>query len=86
MVGLLVTFVKRASSFPQNNGGRGSGSTIPRSALMHLAGAGRVNLLNNSTCLHRLARVVALSVHPGNWDDNGQITAAAAAAPLQRAP
>ncbi len=37
---------------------------------MHLAGVSRVNLVNNSTCLHRLARGVALPMSPGNWDDN----------------
>jgi hypothetical protein len=37
---------------------------------MHLAGAGRVNLVNYSTCLHRLTRVVASPAHPCNQDDN----------------
>ncbi len=61
-VGLLLVFVERESSSLPNNGS-GGGSTITRSTLTHLAGAGRVNLASYSTCLKRLARVVALPAH-----------------------
>jgi hypothetical protein len=37
---------------------------------MHLAGASRVNLVNYSTCLHGLARVVALTTHSSDRDNN----------------
>jgi hypothetical protein len=37
---------------------------------MHLAGVGRVNLVNYSTCPHRLARVVVLSTHLVTREDN----------------
>jgi hypothetical protein len=57
------------TSLPTKGGGSG-GSTIARSAAMHLAGMSRVNLVNYSTFLHKLARVVALPVHSGNWDNN----------------
>jgi hypothetical protein len=69
-VGLLSACVEQALSSPSNAGGNGGGGTIARSTLMHLAGAGRVNSANYSTCLHRLARVVALPTHPGSQDDN----------------
>ncbi len=70
MVGLLSEFLQRAlSSLPTNSSG-GGGGTIARSALTHLVGAGRVNLVKYSTCLHRLTRVVALPAHPCDWDDN----------------
>ncbi len=63
--GLLLAFVERMSSSLLTNGGCGGGSgTITRSAMTHLAGMGRVNLVNFSTCPHRLARVVVLPVHP----------------------
>jgi hypothetical protein len=62
--------VEWASFSPPNSGGGNGSGTIPRSALMHVAGMGRVDLVNYSTCLHRLARVVALPTHPSNWDDN----------------
>ncbi len=70
MVGLLLAFMERASSSPPTNGGSSGGSapgsTIARSAAMHLAGAGRVNLVNFSTCLYGLARVMVSPVHPSN--------------------
>ncbi len=67
---LLLVFVERvSSSLPIDSSGSGS-STIARSARMHLAGMGRVNLVNFSTYLHRLARVVAMPMHPVNRDDN----------------
>jgi hypothetical protein len=69
-VGLLLTFVERASSSPPNNNGYGGGGTIARSALTHLAGTGRVKSANYSTCMHRLARVVASPMHPGSRDNN----------------
>jgi hypothetical protein len=69
-VGLLPAFVERVSSSLLNNGGGGGGGTIARSALTHLAGTGRVYLVNDSTCLHRLVRVVRLSNHPGDWINN----------------
>ncbi len=42
---------------------------------MHLVGAGRVNLANYSTCLHRLARVVVLPMRPGSRDDSDAMAA-----------
>ncbi len=76
-----MVFVEQAFSSPLNEDGGGgssgsgsscsSGGIISRSALMHLAGVGKVNLVNYSTCLHRLARVVASLAHPGDRDDNG---------------
>jgi hypothetical protein len=69
-VGLLSVFVEWALSSLPKDGGDGSGSTISRSALAHLAGMGRVNSANYSTCLHRLAWVVALPVHPSGQDNN----------------
>jgi hypothetical protein len=33
---------------------------------MHLAGAGKVDLVNYSTCLHRLTRVMASPTHPSD--------------------
>ncbi len=69
-VGLLLAFVGRAFSSPLTNGGGGGGSTIARSSLMHLEGVGRVDLVHYSTCLRRLARVVASPVHPGDRDNN----------------
>ncbi len=67
-----MAFVEQASSSLPINGGSGSGSggTIARNATTHLAGAGRVNLVNFSTCLHRLARVAATPTHPVNWDNS----------------
>ncbi len=38
--------------------------------MKHLAGAGRVNSANYSTCLHRLARMVALPAHPSGRNNN----------------
>jgi hypothetical protein len=69
-VGLLLVFVEQMLSSLMNNGSGGGSSIIARSTLTHLAGMGRVNLVNYSNCLHRLARVVALPVHPSNQDDN----------------
>jgi hypothetical protein len=37
---------------------------------MHLVGVGRIDLVNYSTCLHRLARVMTLPAHSGNWNNN----------------
>jgi hypothetical protein len=68
-VGLLLVFVEGASSSPPNKGGNGGGGIIARSTLTHPADAGRVNLANYSTCLHRLARVAASSMHPGSQDN-----------------
>jgi hypothetical protein len=51
-------------------GSGGGGSTIARSTVMHLASTDRVNLVNFSTCLLRLAGVVVFPMHPGNQDDN----------------
>jgi hypothetical protein len=68
-VGLLLAFVDRASSSMPINGGDGSFGTIAWSARMHLVGAGRVNLVNFSTCLHRLTRVAATPAHPFDRDD-----------------
>jgi hypothetical protein len=65
-----LAFVERALSSLLTNGSSGSGGTIARSPLMHLAGAGRVNLVHYVTCLHRLARVMALPTHPGDQDNN----------------
>jgi hypothetical protein len=64
MVGLLSAFVEQASSSLPTNSGSGSGSTITRSTAMHLAGMSRVNLVNYSACLHRMAMVVALPTNP----------------------
>ena len=69
-VRLLLAFVERALSSPPNNGGNSNNGTIARSALMHLAGRGRANPANYSTCLHWLAKVVALPTHPGGQDNN----------------
>ena len=69
-MGLLLAFVERVLSSLPNKDGNSSSSTITRSALTHLAGTGRVNLANYSTCLHRLARAVAFPAHPGGWEDN----------------
>ncbi len=60
---LLSVFVEWVLSLISTNGGRGGDGTITRSPLMQLAGTGRVNSVNYSTCLHRLARVVASPVH-----------------------
>ncbi len=46
-----MVFVEQALSSPPTNGG-----TISMSAEKHLVGVVRVNLVNFSTCLHRLAR------------------------------
>jgi hypothetical protein len=71
MVGLLLAFVECVLSYlPNNSGGGGGSSIIARSPLMHLEGTGRVNLAKYTTCLHRLARVVALPVHPSGQEDN----------------
>ncbi len=70
VAGLLLAFVEQASSSPLTNGNSVGGGTISRSATMHLVGTGRVNLVIFSTCLHRLARVVALPTHPCNQDHN----------------
>ncbi len=67
---LLLVFVDWGLSSLPNNGGDGGGSTIARSTLAHLVGAGRVNSANYSTCLHRLAWVEASPAHPGGWDNN----------------
>ncbi len=69
-VGLLLAFMEWMLSSPPTNSGGGSGGTIRRKALMHQVGAGRVNLINYSTCLHRLARMVASPAHPSNQEDN----------------
>ncbi len=69
-VGLLSACVERALSSLPNGGGNGGSGTIARRALTHLAGTGRVNLANYSTCLHRLARVAALPAHSGGRDNN----------------
>jgi hypothetical protein len=69
-VELLSAFVERALSSLPNDGVDRGGGTMARSALMHLAGAGRVTSANYSTCLHRLVRVMALPAHPGGWEDN----------------
>ncbi len=69
-MGLLLACVEWASSSLPDNGGNGGGGTIARNALTHMAGAGRINSANYSTCWHRLARVVALPTHPGGWDNN----------------
>ncbi len=58
-----MAFVERVlSSLPTGGGscggGSGSGGTIARSTVTHLTGASRVNLVNFSTYLHRLAKVV----------------------------
>jgi hypothetical protein len=55
-----LTLIEQASSSPPTDGGSGGGGTIARNPLMHLAGTGRVNSVNHSTGLHRLAWVVAL--------------------------
>jgi hypothetical protein len=68
--GALLVFVEWALSSLPTNSSNGSGGTIARSALTHLAGMGRVNSVNYSTCLHRLARMVALSAHPSGLVDN----------------
>jgi hypothetical protein len=75
---LPSAFVEGASSFPPtngggsggSNGGGGSSGTNQRSTATHLAGAGRVNLVNFSTFPHRLARVVALPAHSHDLDEN----------------
>jgi hypothetical protein len=70
--GLLSAFVERESTSPPIDGG--GGGTIARSAAMHLAGVGRINSVNFSTCLHRLTRVAAIpvqSVDPGDIDSDG---------------
>jgi hypothetical protein len=54
-----LAFVDQALSSLLTGSGSGGGGTIARSALMHLVGAGRVNSINYSTCLYKLARVVA---------------------------
>ncbi len=69
-VGLLLAFAESALSSLPANGGGGSGGNIARSPLMYLAGAGRVDSVNYSTCLHMLARVVALPAHPDDRDNN----------------
>jgi hypothetical protein len=69
-VGLLLVCVEWASSYLPNDVNNSISGTIARSLLMHLAGASRINLANYSTCLHRLARVVALPAHPDGQDDN----------------
>jgi hypothetical protein len=69
-VGLLLACVERVLSSPPNVGSNSGSSTIARSTLTHLAGAGRVNLANYPTCLHRLARVVASHAHPGGQENN----------------
>ncbi len=69
-MGLLLACIERALSSPPNASGNGGSGTIAKSALMHLAGTGRVNSANYSTCLHRLARVVALPTHPGGPEYN----------------
>jgi hypothetical protein len=75
VAGLLSAFVEQVlSSLPiecsgSSGGGSGSGGTIARSATMHLVGAGRINSVNYSTCLHRLARVVTTYTHLVNWED-----------------
>jgi hypothetical protein len=69
-VGLLLAFVEWASSSPPNNNGGGSGGTITSSALTHLMDVGRVKLVNYSSFLHRLTRVVASPTHPSYQDDN----------------
>jgi hypothetical protein len=68
-VGLLFACLEQMLSSLSNNGSDSGGGTIASSTLMHLAGAGRVKLVNYSTCLHRLARVVALPAHPGGRED-----------------
>ncbi len=68
--GLLSAFVEQASSSPSINGGSGGGSTKASSPAMHLAGVGRVNLVNFSTCLHRHTRVVAMPAYPVDWGGN----------------
>ena len=47
---LLTTFMEQTSSSDDES------SSPPRSAATHLAGANKVNSVNFSTCLHRLAR------------------------------
>ncbi len=73
MAGLLLAFA--SSSYPTGGGGGGSssgggGGTIARSTATHLAGADRVNSANIATCLHRIAKVMLLPVHPGDQNNN----------------
>jgi hypothetical protein len=59
--------VPRRQRVPGSGGG--GGSTIARSFAMHLVDASRVNWVNFSIYLHRLARVVATLAHPVDRDD-----------------
>ena len=77
--GLLSAFVERASSSPIKE--NENEVVVSRSAATHLAGAGRINSVNFSTCLHRLAKIVSSSTppstsvsssSPGN-SDNGDV-------------
>ena len=63
--GLLSAFVERTSSSPSDND-----DVIARSAATHLAGAGRVNSVNFSTCLHRLAKIASANNNGGNSGDD----------------
>ena len=65
-MGLLSTFVEQALSFPLTNSGSNGGGIIARIPLTHLAGTGRGNLVNYSTCLRRLTRVLASPIHLGD--------------------
>jgi hypothetical protein len=68
--GLLSAFVERASSSPMK--GNEDGDVVARSAATHLAGAGRINSVNFSTCLHRLAKIVSSTTTPEK-SDNGDV-------------
>ncbi len=70
VVRLLLAFVERVLSSLLIDCGKGGGGTIAMSTLMHLAGAGRFNLVNYFTYLHRFARVAALPAHPVDRDDH----------------
>ncbi len=52
--GVAVSDCEEALSSLPNDSSNGGGNIIARSALMHLACTSRVNLVNFSSCLHRL--------------------------------
>jgi len=86
--GLLAAFVERASTSSKD---KDDGIVVARSAATHLAVVGRINSVNFSTCLHRLAKVVSSSPpaqfasNPGNTngEDNPERRRARALSDLQ---
>lgn len=61
---LLTTFMEQTSSSDDES------SSPPRSAATHLAGANKVNSVNFSTCLHRLARFASNNNNNNNNNNN----------------